>query len=127
MPTTEAMREVIVKLMVEVLGIFAILTKEIKQGRASEPPSDSSSPLADRNPEKYLKKLLGRTDIEDALGRLDKLTQEEARMAIVEVLQVAHHVEEGVKTVSDNVKNVDEKVNVAIDGTLSVLAAQVRS
>ena len=118
------MREIIVKLMVEVLGIFAILTKEIKQGRASEPPSDSSSPLADRNPEKYLKKLLGRTDIEDALGRLDKLTQEEARMAIAEVLKVAHHVDEEVNTVSENVKNVYQKVNVAIDGTLSILAAQ---
>ena len=77
-------------------------------------------PSADRNPEKYLNKILGRTDIEDALSRLDKLTQEEARMATVEVLKVAHHIEEGVKTVSDNVKNVDEKVNVAIDGTLSI-------
>lgn len=67
---------------------------------------------------------MGRTDIEDALGRLDKLTQEEARMAIMEVLKVAHHVEDGVKTVSDNVKDVNEKVNVAIEGTLCILAAQ---
>ena len=44
-PTTEAMREIIVKIMVEVLGIFAIVTKEIKQGRASEPTSDSLFPL----------------------------------------------------------------------------------
>ena len=29
--------------------------------------------------EKYLKKLIGRKDIEDALRRLDQLTQEEAR------------------------------------------------
>ena len=35
-PTTEAMRDIIVKIMVEVLGIFAIVTREIKQGRASE-------------------------------------------------------------------------------------------
>ena len=120
-PTTEAMRNTIVKIMVEVLGIFAIVTKEIKQGRASEPTPDDSFSLAERNSEKYLKRLFGRTDIEDALSRLDKLTQEEARMAIMEVLKVAYHVEGGVKTVGDNVKDVDDKVNVAIEGMLSPL------
>ncbi|KAH8978003.1 hypothetical protein EDB86DRAFT_991509 [Lactarius hatsudake] len=35
-PTTEAMRDIIVKIMVEVLEIFAIVTKEMEQGRASE-------------------------------------------------------------------------------------------
>ena len=33
---TEAMTDIIVKIMVEVLNIFAIATKEIKQGRTSE-------------------------------------------------------------------------------------------
>ena len=37
-PTTEAMKDIIVKIMVEVLGIFGIVTKEMKQGRASEFP-----------------------------------------------------------------------------------------
>ena len=32
----EAMKDIIGKIMVEVLGIFAIVTKEMKQGRASE-------------------------------------------------------------------------------------------
>jgi hypothetical protein len=36
--------------------------------------------------EKFLKKLLGKNDVEDALKRLDKLTQEEAKMATAEVL-----------------------------------------
>ena len=34
----EAMTDIIVKIMVEVLNIFAIATKEIKQGRTSELP-----------------------------------------------------------------------------------------
>ena len=34
-PPTEAMTNLIVKIMVEVLNIFAIATKELKQGRAS--------------------------------------------------------------------------------------------
>lgn len=33
---TKAMTEIIVKIMTEVLDIFAIATKEMKQGRASE-------------------------------------------------------------------------------------------
>jgi hypothetical protein len=33
---TDAMTDIIVKVMVEVLSILAIATKEIKQGRASE-------------------------------------------------------------------------------------------
>ena len=33
---TEAMKAIMVKIIVEVLDIFAIMTKEIKQGRASE-------------------------------------------------------------------------------------------
>ena len=35
-PTTDGMEDIMVKIMVEILGIFAIVTKEIKQGRASE-------------------------------------------------------------------------------------------
>ena len=35
-PPTNAMTDIIVKIMVEVLNIFAIATKEMKQGRASE-------------------------------------------------------------------------------------------
>ena len=35
---TEAMTDIIVKIMIEVLNIFAIATKEIRQGRASASP-----------------------------------------------------------------------------------------
>ena len=38
-PPTEAMTDIIVKIMIEVLNIFAIATKEIRQGRASASPS----------------------------------------------------------------------------------------
>jgi hypothetical protein len=125
-PTTEAMKDIIVKIMVEVLGIFGIVTKEIKQGRASESTPGDISPVADGDSERYLKKLIGRRDIEDALSRLDRLTQEEARMATAQVLRVTHRVEHGVGTVSDQVrgvdnkvKDIDDKINVAIEGTSS--------
>ena len=46
-----------------------------------------------------MKKLIGKKDIEDALNRLDKLTQEEARMAAAEVLRLTHIVDSKVTTV----------------------------
>ena len=40
--------------------------------------------------EKFLRRLAGMADLEDALKKLDRLTQEEARMANAEVLRIAH-------------------------------------
>ena len=60
--------------------------------------------------EKYLKKLIGRTEIEDALKRLDKLTEDEARMATAQVLKVTHRVDERVRGVGDEVLGVDNRV-----------------
>ncbi|KAF8269136.1 hypothetical protein EI94DRAFT_1725834 [Lactarius quietus] len=79
------MTDIIVKIMVEVLNIFAIATKEIRQGRTK----------------KYLKKLLGKTDIEDALKRLDKLTQDEVRMATAQLLVLTHDNGDAIRVVHD--------------------------
>jgi hypothetical protein len=54
-----------------------------------------------------LKKLAGNRDIEDSLERLDKLTQEEARMASAELLKMAHSVDGKVTGVDDRVKGVE--------------------
>ena len=43
-PMTDAMKDIMVQIMVEVLEIFAIVTKEIKQGRASESVTDCTFP-----------------------------------------------------------------------------------
>lgn len=73
--------------------------------------SDNTFLVVDKNSEKYLKKLVGRRDFEDALRSLDKLTQEEVRMALAQVLRV-----------TQNIQGVDDKVNVAIEGTFNMLA-----
>ncbi|KAH8986706.1 hypothetical protein EDB92DRAFT_2105213 [Lactarius akahatsu] len=85
-PPTDAMTDMIVKIMVEVLNIFAIATKEMKQGRAK----------------KFFKKLMGKKDIEDALARLDRLTQEEARMAAAQILRLTHSVNDKVNWKPDD-------------------------
>ena len=67
--------------------------------------------------EKFLRKFAGMTDLEDALKKLDRLTQEEARMANAEVLRLAHSIRDGVEIVDGKVEEVGEKVQVVIDGT----------
>jgi len=53
---------------------------------------------------KYLKKLVGKNDIEDALKRLDRLTQEEARMVTAEVLKITHGVDDKAKVLIDGIQ-----------------------
>ena len=66
--------------------------------------------LTEQYSEKYGKKLIGRTDLEDALKRLDKLTQEEARMATAEVLRMTHAIDKTVTEVREQVVVVDDRV-----------------
>ena len=89
--------------------------------------------------EKFLRKLAGTADLEDALKKLDRLTQEEARMANAEVLRIAHDIRSGVKVVDgkveevvdkvggvgDKVQCVDDKVQVVIDGA-QTLSSQLK-
>ena len=107
-PTTEMMN-ITIKIMVEVLAILAIATKDIKQGRISEFTLRIYCRFAKLNPEIFLKKLAGRADIEKALKRLDELTNEEARMATAQVLKAT-------RIVDDRVKAVDNKIAEVVDG-----------
>ena len=70
--------------------------------------------------EKYVKKVLGNTEMEDALKRLDRLTQEEARMAAAENLKLTHAVDKRVEGVADRVAGVDEHVAVVTDQVAAV-------
>jgi hypothetical protein len=51
----------------------------------------------------------GITKLEDGLKRLDRMTNEEARMAYAEMLKVTHNIDKRVKT-------IEEKVQIVIDG-----------
>jgi len=70
--------------------------------------------------EKFAKKLIGRTEMEDALKRLDKLTQEEARMATAQNLKVTHSVDKGVREVVDTVVAIDDRVARVDDRVVAV-------
>jgi hypothetical protein len=78
-------------------------------------------PLIELFLEKYIKKvinkLVGNNEIEDALKRLDRLTQEEARMASAELLKITNAINGEVREITGNVLAVDDKLVEAIDGT----------
>jgi hypothetical protein len=57
-----------------------------------------------------LKKVVGRTDIEDSLVRLDLLTQEEVRMAAAQCLKATHAVHDKVQDVDDKVQQVADDI-----------------
>ena len=97
---SDEMTDVIVNIMAEVLSIVAIATRDIKEGRGSELiPRGRPNFVAYSFSEKFVKKLVRKTDIEDALGRLDKLTQDEVRMAVAQNLKTAHRIPDGARIV----------------------------
>ena len=63
---------------------------------------------------------MGSRDIEDSLEKLDKLTQEEARMASAELLKMTHSVDGKVTGVNDRVKSIEGKMQVVHDNVQGV-------
>jgi hypothetical protein len=59
--------------------------------------------------------------MEDALKRLDKLTQEEVRMAVAQNLKATHTVDERVRGVADTVARVDDNMKVVNDKVAEVI------
>ena len=57
--------------------------------------------VTQRAPEKFTKKLLGESEIEVVLQRLDRLTQDEARMTVAQTLGVVHGLMGNLKVVME--------------------------
>jgi hypothetical protein len=51
--------------------------------------------------EKFAKKLLGESEVEAVLQRLDRLTHEEARMTVAQTLEVVHGLMGNMRVVMD--------------------------
>ncbi|KAH8983529.1 hypothetical protein EDB92DRAFT_2106268 [Lactarius akahatsu] len=69
-----SMMDVVAKIMVELITILALARKQIHRGRLKQ----------------FAKKLLGDSEIETILKRLDRLTQEEARMTVAQTFVIVH-------------------------------------
>ena len=124
---TESMMAVLVKITVEVLGIFAILTKEIKDGKKRKSQSiidrTSRSSVADKDAvrylKNYLKSLIGRADISGTLKKLDRLTNEEFMMAVTEILKSVKCIQSGVEGATRKIDELDRKIVEYQAGTFS--------
>ncbi|KAH9169589.1 hypothetical protein EDB89DRAFT_1455698 [Lactarius sanguifluus] len=79
------MTEIIAKIMAELICVLALAKKQIRQGRLKQ----------------FAKKLMGNTEIEGILRRLDRLTLEEARMTEAQILEVVHGLMNNMKIVMD--------------------------
>ncbi|KAH8985319.1 hypothetical protein EDB92DRAFT_1377850 [Lactarius akahatsu] len=97
-PLTPAMTEKMVEITIEVLGILATATKEMKESRAK----------------KFVKRVAGRTDLEDGLKKLDKLILEEVAMASAQLLKVTHDIRNELTVVADGMEGVGQKVQVVV-------------
>ncbi|KAH9063565.1 hypothetical protein EDB87DRAFT_128411 [Lactarius vividus] len=97
-PFTPLMTDIIVKILAELLSVLALATKQVQQGRLK----------------KFAKKLLGESEIEAVLQKLDRLTQEEARVMAAQTLEVVHCLVNNVKVVMDDGR-------ASLDGVRNVL------
>ena len=53
---------------------------------------------------------MGKTDVEDALLRLDSLTREESLMVAARNLEVVHRVDGNVEAIKVLAENIDDKL-----------------
>jgi hypothetical protein len=100
------MKDIVAKIMVELISILALSKKYINRGRLSEriiffQDDDHSERVA----EHFTKKLLGDSEIEPILKRLDRLTQEEARMTAAQTLAIVQNLMNNLKVVIDGACN----------------------
>ena len=116
---TDEFTELLGNIMAQILSVLALSTKMMTEKRMSESIYTLCA-LADYGSEKILKRFTGKTGVEDALQRLDSLTQEENLMVVVRNLEVAHHVDgnvEEIKALAENIGNTLQRL-LLLDGTI---------
>ena len=61
--------------------------------------------------EQFAKKLLGDSEVETILKRLDRLTQEEARMTVAHTFAIVHGLLDNMKVVMDGERRCPAHLN----------------
>ena len=105
-PPTTTMTDVIVQIMVEVLLVLALATKQVKQGRFSKSTIIYTMSMSQCATEKFAKKLLGDNEVEAVLQRLNRLTQDEAKMTVAQTLGVVHGLVGNMKVVMEGAESL---------------------
>ncbi|KAH9055790.1 ankyrin repeat-containing domain protein [Lactarius deliciosus] len=103
-PLTVQMTNVMGKVMAEVLSMLAVATKAMYQSRRKT----------------FLKKLVGRNDIEDALLRLDKLEQGELRTVSAQVLKNTSDLKDTTNDIKDATSDIKDVTSDIKDATTDI-------
>jgi hypothetical protein len=82
--------------------------------------------LAHHLPETFVKRLIGRKDIEEALQTLEKVTVEEARMAAAEALKAIHGVGYKVEDEAHGIHDAVEAFGNRIEGMIQRVDDRVK-
>jgi hypothetical protein len=100
-PPTPATDEIVFKIILELLSTLALATKQLKHGRSSKSLFTRMLPYSAqcRNVVKFVKK--GEKNVEVVLQRLDRLTQDEARNIVAEILEVVHGLVQNMRGIMD--------------------------
>ena len=124
MVTTTAMGEIIVKIMVELLSTIALVTKQIKENRSRESLLDylSFDDLTERIAVKLIKKFWGEKEVEAVLHRLDRLSQDEARMATAQTLEVVYGLVQNMRMVIDG--KAKRRPGLSLTHCLTILSSR---
>src|SRR5712672_54498 len=95
------MTDMIVMIMTKILKVLALATKQIKHGRFCKFLPRILRASTQYGIVKFAKKLLGESEVEAVLQRLDLLTQEEARMTVAQTLGVVHGLVNNMRVVME--------------------------
>ena len=100
------MTDIVVKILVELLSVLALATKQIRQGRFSKHIIVDNLSVAQCSIEKFAKKLLGECEVEAVLQRLDRLTQDEVRITVAQTLSVVHSLVNNARAVMEGTQSI---------------------
>jgi hypothetical protein len=119
-PSTTAMTEIIVKILIELLSTISLAIKQAKEGRLSERSRSRWDILVTKwVAEKFGKKILGENDVEVVLQRLDRLTQEEAKTTATQTLGLVYGLVKNIKAVMDGARGLPVSWPCCIDHCFS--------
>jgi hypothetical protein len=92
------MKGIIVEIMAEILSVLSLATKLIQQGRVCKYAGAYSSLVAQCVIAMFVKKSAGEKDVEAALQRLDRLTQDEAWEVNARTPDLVHRLESNLRS-----------------------------
>jgi hypothetical protein len=96
------MTEIIVKIIVELLSVLSLATKQIRRGQFSKSVVMYKLSVTQFAIGKFV---FRESDVEAVLQRLDRLTQDEARITVAQTLSVVHGLVNNMKVVMEGAQS----------------------